>query len=95
MFDNVGEKLMGFAKVFFWLSVIGYIIIGFYLNFEYDIGALGFLLVLIAIPLSALPISWAMYGFGQMVQDIHDGRRTSLAPAPNKPEVVSDELPEL
>lgn len=94
MFDNVGEKLMGFAKVFFWLSVIGYIIIGFYLNFEYDIGAFGFLLALFAIPLSTLPLSWAMYGFGQLIQDTHDGRRTEPAPAA-KAEVISDELPDL
>lgn len=94
MFDNVGKKLMGLAKVFFWLSVIGYIIIGFYLNFEYDIGAFGFLLVLLAIPLSALPISWAMYGFGQLIQDIHDGRHADHTSAP-KVEIVSDQLPDL
>ena len=91
MFKNVGNKIMILAKVLAWVYVIGGVIAGIVLaatvSEEFILFApAGLVLV---------PFCWLIYGFGQLVQDVHSGRQNAPAPAPNKPEVVSDELPDL
>ena len=67
MFDNIGKKCMGLAKVVCWLGIIGSCLgaIGFFIeeaNFEGVV-------VLIAGVLTSWIGSWALYAIGETAED--------------------------
>ena len=91
MYSDVGKKIMGLAKVCSWIIFISSIIIclcyiidgwGWYIDplawIWLGIGVLSFI------------ASWPLYGFGQLVDDVHAMRNQTTAPA-----TQNDELPEL
>lgn len=72
MFGNIGKKLQTFSYIFMILSFIGVIICMLFDVYGlFDM--LGFLgLVIYALMFaSALMFSWLIYGFGQLIDDIH------------------------
>ena len=87
MYKNVGKKIMKIAQ---WSSLImnGICLIAAiaWLSEEIYAG------VLIAVAVGALATvaSWPLYGFGQLVDDVHAMRNQSAEPA-----AQNDELPEL
>ena len=98
MFENVGGKIQGMAKVLCWISIISYIIIGIYLitvvadiyDSSYFVGfGIG---ILIAGPLTAWAGSLVMYGFGQLVETYCENSSQSSS---NSKKDNDDELPEL
>ena len=78
MFDNIGGKIKGLAKTVFVISVILFVIAGFALGLMFTlnenpligfislfgIGGIGFLISWIG--------SFFMYGYGQLISDMHD-----------------------
>lgn len=87
MYNNVGKKIMKIAQ---WYSLVMNIIcfiaaIACISNEEYTAA-------LIAVAVGALTTvaSWPVYGFGQLVDDVHALRGQSAEPV-----VQNDELPEL
>lgn len=87
MYKNVGKKIMKIAQ---WSSLImnGICLIAAiaWLSEEIYAG------VLIAVAVGALATvaSWPLYGFGQLVDDVHTMRNQSAEPA-----AQNEELPEL
>ena len=87
MYNNVGKKIMKIAQ---WSSLI--------MNIICLIAAIAWISaeiyagVLVAAAVSALTTlaSWPVYGFGQLVDDVHALRGQSAEPV-----VQNDELPEL
>lgn len=63
MFDNIGGKIKGFAKVVAWLGIILSVIIGF-LSIE-----TGGILIIIIGSVSSWVGSFVLYGFGQLVEN--------------------------
>ncbi len=100
MYNNVGKKIMVLAQVLGWVGLIAGIITWIVLLSNYE--KLGGWLSLIGGVLSFV-FSWFMYGFGQLVQDIHEGKMNAPNGSSdekkieqNAPQtVVSDELPDL
>lgn len=90
MYENIGEKIKGLAQVLGWLWLIAGVIwaIIYWVDEE---ALLGF------IPLIGGAVmfvsSWILYGFGQIVEDVHaiKNKPTQTVEAPPAP----DELPEL
>lgn len=78
MFNNIGKKIMKFAKVIFWVVLIGGIIAS--AGSAYEMAKVNTLLVgvVVFIPLAAVSVfaAWAstlvLYGFGQLVDDTHE-----------------------
>lgn len=78
MFNNIGGKIMGLAKIFCWLGIISSIIGGIAVilinmdAIEYGYGT-PFILLGIGIMLVGSLISWIgsffTYGFGQLIQN--------------------------
>ena len=66
MFDNIGEKIKGLAKVTFIVEAIGAIIMG--IIFLADDLILTGLLTLIGGPVIAWISSWALYGIGEAAE---------------------------
>ena len=91
MFNNVGKKIMTFAKVLFWFLVIGCALAGLIMAIELDEG----FLLLVPAGLLLAPGAWMIYGFGQLVEDIHTNRGRAPSPAPVEKQVVPEELPDL
>lgn len=72
LFSNVGKKLQILAYVFIGLSFLGVcfsMLFDLY-NFFYAFEFLGFVLYAIVF-ISSLILSWIIYGFGQLLEDIH------------------------
>lgn len=86
MFSNIGKKLMGLAKVCAWLTFISSIILFF---FTLNNSLLESLIWFVAGALSFLSF-WPLYGFGQLIDDVHAIRNQVTSPA-----TQNDELPEL
>ena len=87
MYNNVGKKIMKIAQ---WsslvMNVICFIAAIAWISEEIYAG------VLIAVAVGALSTvaSWPLYGFGQLVDDVHAMRNQSAEPA-----AQNEELPEL
>ena len=66
MFDNIGRKIKGLAKIFAWTGIIGSAVVG-----VCSAAATGIAGLLVAV-IGAL-LSWAgsfvLYGFGQLVEN--------------------------
>ena len=77
MYDNIGGKIKGLAKVSFILAAIAEVITGIALmaTSEYLVGY--GLLVMVVGPIVAWISSWLLYGFGQLIEnsDIVAGRK--------------------
>ena len=65
LYENIGEKIKGWAKWIFIVESIAAIITGIALMFE-DAAFIGFI-VLICGPLVAWVSSWLLYAFGELV----------------------------
>ena len=98
MYDNIGEKIKNLAQVLGWIflgaGMIGAIGLWFGLN--------SFLAGLAALAVGALSYvgTWALYGFGQLIEDTAAIRRRSESPAPQAPSAgtptfENEDLPEL
>ena len=87
MFNNIGKKIMKFAKVIFWFILIVGIIAS--IGSAYEMARVNTPLVgaVVLIPSLALSIfaAWAstlvLYGFGQLVDDTHEIRGATVQPA--------------
>lgn len=88
MFKNVGKKIMTLAKVLTILDLVGAIIIGI----AFDEGFLGFIYGIL-IGVFAVIMCWPIYGFGQLVDDVHAMRKGMAIPS--KTIVEENEIPEL
>ena len=74
MFDNIGGKIKGLAKVLFWLEAIAAVIVGFVLVE----GTEGLsLLFAIAGVLVAWISAWFLYGFGEIIEKLCDIERNT------------------
>ena len=74
MFDNIGVKIKGLAKVLFWLEVITAVIVGFVLAADTDGLSL---LFAIAGVLVAWISAWFLYGFGEIIDKLCDIERNT------------------
>ena len=76
MWDNIGGKIKGLAKVFAWIGIICSIIGGIVLfvissNMRYNGGlyfGLGFVVIIIGSLISWIS-AWVMYGFGELIEN--------------------------
>ena len=91
MYQNVGKKIMIMAQVLGWLELIAGVIV-----FIQSIPALysgpeiyGWLSLVGGVV--GFVFSWLMYGFGQLVDDVHAARANAQKPDKN----ADDELPSL
>ena len=69
MYDNIGEKLKGLAKIIFVIETIAMIITALVLMAILNAFVWG-LLLLVCGPLFAWVSSWMLYAFGQLVDDV-------------------------
>ena len=76
MFDNVGSKLKKMAKVFCWIGIIAFVLLGFITIFaaekQYDPGNLritGFCYLFIG-PICSWLSSLGIYALGQIAEDV-------------------------
>ena len=99
-FSNVGDKLKLIAMILFVVEVILSVILAFafgirtdeyYSEIEYEFYPIVFFSILIGGPLAAYLSSLIMYGFGQLLNDIH--QTNDITTKLNKK--MNDELPEL
>lgn len=90
MYSQVGKKIMTLAKVCGWISLICGIIamVINFTDYNYYNNAIGW--ISLAVGVVGLVLSWPMYGFGQLVDDVHAMRNHSSESAVN-----NDDLPEL
>ena len=91
MYTNIGGKIKGLACVSGWIFLIGGVIAWLAFIFS-DYEFVGW----ICLPAGVLNFigSWALYGFGQLIEDVSVLRaRTSAQELPKA--VESDELPNL
>lgn len=89
MYKDIGKKIMLLAVAFGWIIGIASGIAACYFFYEYDI-LLGVITLVTAIV--SILMTWPLYGFGQLVDDVHAMRH---APKQETAPVQSDELPEL
>lgn len=86
MFDNIGGKIKGFAKIVAWLGIILSVIIGL-LSL-----ATGGLLIMIIGCVSSWVGSFVLYGFGQLVEN--SDKLVASLPNNDKPaETVKSAVP--
>ena len=90
MYSEVGKKIMGLAKICGWICLIcGALIWIIYLtdgnSYNNTVGWIWF-----AVGVFHFISSWPLYGFGQLIDDVHIMRNQTTAPA-----TQNDELPEL
>ena len=74
MFDNIGGKIKGLAKVLFWLEAIASVIVGLVL--VEDTEGLSLLLAIAGV-LVAWVSSWFLYGFGEIIDKLCDIERNT------------------
>jgi len=87
MYSNVGGKIKTLAKVLAWFWLIVGAIAWLYLIFN-DLVVYGW--ISLGIGILEYIASWFTYGFGQLVEDVHEIRNKPSAPAAEQ-----DELPDL
>ena len=74
MFDNIGGKIKGLAKVLFWLEAIASVIVGLVL--VEDTEGLSLLLAIAGV-LVAWVSAWFLYGFGEIIDKLRDIERNT------------------
>lgn len=83
MWDNIGRKLQGLAKVVCWIGIIASVISGIVIMNQstsyYSTILLGLLSIVLGCLFSWIG-SWAMYGLGLVVENVENGvgSRTSF-----------------
>ncbi|MBQ5890384.1 MAG: hypothetical protein IIW73_05480 [Clostridia bacterium] len=72
LYENIGEKIKGWAKWIFIVETISAIVIGLVLmvNGEDEAVLIGFVTILCG-PIVSWVGSWLLYAFGQLVDDVH------------------------
>lgn len=70
MFDNLGKKIMMFAKISCWVGIAVSIIGGIYLCVDSYYWYIGLIVMFIA-PLVFWACSLTLYGFGEMVDNVN------------------------
>ncbi len=73
MFNNVGKKIMLFAKIEFWISLIAGIIAFFVLIGD----APGIAFACLGGGFAFIVTAWFIYAFGQLVDDVHSMKHSS------------------
>ena len=68
MYDNIGEKIKGLAKVMFIVEAIAAVIGGIVL-LGYEFLAIGWLTLFLG-PVVAWISSWLLYGFGELIDNV-------------------------
>ncbi len=72
MYDNIGSKIKGLAKITFYVEAIAAVIGGISLMAEdEELAAMGFLLMIVG-PLVAWVSTWLIYGFGELIDKTCD-----------------------
>lgn len=88
MYKNVGKKIMVLAKIQGWLGLIAGIIV-FIVIVVNDSDSLPLGLIFLIAGILLYISTWALYGFGQLVEDVHEIKgnlvKTDKAPIPLKP----------
>lgn len=69
MFDNVGSKIKAVAKVFAWLGIVGFGILGLIVMFANGDTPVPGLLIIIAGCLGSWISSLSLYGLGQLIEN--------------------------
>ena len=78
MYDNIGGKIKGLAKVIFIIEAIAAVIAGFALmSFGDDMIPIIGVLVIVVVPIVAWVSSWLLYGFGELIDKASDIERNS------------------
>jgi hypothetical protein len=72
LYDNIGSKIKGFAKLIFIVCSIATIIVGFTLILL-EVYSAGIILLILG-PIVTWVSSWILYAFGELVEDVHDMR---------------------
>ena len=90
MYSDVGKKIMGLAIICGWICLIcGALIWIIYLtDYSSYNNTVGW--IWLAVGVLTYISSWTVYGFGQLVDDVHAMRNQTTAP-----DTLNDELPEL
>ena len=68
-YDNIGEKIKGLAKAFFFIGAIAAVFAGIFLMSDSEDTVLWGLLMIIAGPIISWVSSWLLYGFGQLIEN--------------------------
>ena len=92
MFDNIGGKIKGLAKVLFWLEVIAAVIVGIVLVEGTE--GLSLLFALVGV-LVAWISAWFLYGFGEIIDklcDIEKNTRGGEGEFEAQPKVDSEKI---
>lgn len=70
MYNNIGKKIKGLAKIVFWLEAIGVVFIGLAMFVEMKtVEPVGFV---VAGVIGAWILSWLLYGFGEIIDKLSD-----------------------
>lgn len=77
MFENAGGKIKKSAMVFFWLGVIGCIVLAFVAWDNWWIDTFPIILCFIAAVVICYVESLIIYGFGQLVEDTQQIREAA------------------
>ena len=77
MYDNIGGKIKGFAKVSFIVAAIAEVITGIALMAADEDLILYGLLVMVVGPIVAWVSSWLLYGFGELIDKASDIERNT------------------
>ena len=77
MYDNIGEKIKGLAKVIFILGAVLSFIAGFILILSYLILIFAGLLICILGPIFSWILSCVLYGFGELIDKACDIERNT------------------
>lgn len=81
MWENIGRRLQGLAKVICWLGIIGSVITAIVLwsqNSRYQPTVLLGIIYLVIGCLVSWIGSWSMYGLGLVVEQVENGRTVSF-----------------
>ena len=86
MFNNIGKKIMKFAKVIFWVILIIGIIVSAASSYEMArantllVGVVTFIPSVLLTVFAAWASTLTLYGFGQLVDDTHEIKGSVVKP---------------
>lgn len=84
MFDNIGGKMKSLAKVVCWIGIISCVISGFVMTVtDEDLTFLGIVIIVIGSLVSWVS-SFAVYGFGQLIENTDQLVQCAKDPTTNK-----------
>ena len=78
LYENIGGKIISWAKWIFVIEAIGAVITGLVLLFTDEDLILYGLLTLVCGPIVAYIGSWILYAFGELVEDVHAIRNKEI-----------------